>query len=425
MATPITWRNVDGANLDGAQRGMFYAGHQFNAGFDKLGEVLKNREAMDVANWEAQKANNTAAFMQQMRQYQTPEALAAAQASGALDPSRYQAQIDQPLVGAAMDARKPILQQRIIADIQHKDATNAAADAPINDQIRMLRLVGKDAEADALMVTLNRQAPAAEFADAFKQKLVERGYAHNTEGRAADASNRAASTEARAITAQEDLLRNSASTRALQESQTAAAKQALEVSKTTAAAQAKAAETALRVARDAAILEGSPYANGVYNPATDAGPLMELMVKQGIGDSPEERTAIIRRISENASYKVKKVVNGKTISTTVPLPKALVIQSVLGAKDQGMNWWNEGWANTVEKNLKASLDATEIGVDANGVGELQNKVVNGHQLYLQLQKNNIEDPSAAGKAPKGKTPVGQIGFADTIAERQKKTLNPR
>ena len=142
MAGPITWQTVRADNAAESAKAMYYANLAINNGFDKVGEVFKQQVDVNNANWDAQKTNNTAAFMQQMRQYQTPEALAAAQASGALDPSRYKAQIDQPAVANALDARGAILQQREVANIAYNNTVRDNNEAALKEQYKVAALNG-------------------------------------------------------------------------------------------------------------------------------------------------------------------------------------------------------------------------------------------------------------------------------------------
>mgnify|MGYP001765302886 CR=1 FL=1 len=130
MGAPITWRNVEGPDLGQASRGMALAQIGFNNGFDKLGEVLKAQTDQGLANWDAEKANNTAAFMEQMRQYRTPEDFAAAQQAGAFDQARFGAQIDRAAINAALDARPGVLQQRGLAEVQYTNAMQDQKDHP-------------------------------------------------------------------------------------------------------------------------------------------------------------------------------------------------------------------------------------------------------------------------------------------------------
>lgn len=183
MASPITWRNVEGPDLGQAMRGMGLAQVGFNAGFDKLNEVVKDQEKVGFDNWDAQKQNNTQAFLEQMRQYRTPEELAAAQASGQLDTQKYSAQIDRAAVGAALDGRESILQKRGTDGINYKTAVDTAADAPILDQITAATLAKDFDRANALKEQLRRQGVGAKIIDDQQVAFSNRDWQEGDRGR--------------------------------------------------------------------------------------------------------------------------------------------------------------------------------------------------------------------------------------------------
>lgn len=279
MASPITWRNVEGPDLGQASRGLFLAGQTFNQGFDKIGDVLKSREALDAANWEAQKVNNTAAFMQQMRQYQTPEALAAAQASGALDPSRFQAQIDQPLVNSALDARRAILQQRGTADITYKNTMRDDAEAGRRDQFLSAAQLG-----DTLTMNLLRNDPVREQA-----KLEQAGVAANQLRLAAEY---AASEEGRRKAIEADRVLKAPLDRA-----------AIEQTTATSAASAKALEAQAKEHAAAATLRENEAKYGTKEQreaqkAIFQKRLDESLMKDGEFSSTKGRAAITKSLKD-------------------------------------------------------------------------------------------------------------------------------
>lgn len=133
MAQPITWRNVDAPDLRGAGALMGLAGNSLNTGFDKLGEVLKQRQDIASQNWDQQKVNNTQAFMDTLSKYRTPEEYQAALASGELDQQRqgYGAQIDPVAARAAEEARLGILQNRATAANAFTESQRIAKEAPV------------------------------------------------------------------------------------------------------------------------------------------------------------------------------------------------------------------------------------------------------------------------------------------------------
>jgi hypothetical protein len=134
---PITWRNVDAPDLRGASQILGQAQNSLNAALDAFGRPIQMLEATEAKNWQAQKEVNTDQFLQRLQQFKTPEDLAAAQQSGALQQLRdgFGAQIDMKAARDAEQALPGQLQQRFVAnqnyldtkaDISERDATAAA-----------------------------------------------------------------------------------------------------------------------------------------------------------------------------------------------------------------------------------------------------------------------------------------------------------
>ena len=140
MAPPITWRNVDAPDLRGAASMLQLASNGINSGFDKLNQVLQNEQATADANWKVQRDNNTQAFLNSINQYRTPEEYQTALVSGALDPGKYGAQIDQAVVRSALDGRLAILQDRAIKANQFEDQQKAREAQPIVDRLNTMAL---------------------------------------------------------------------------------------------------------------------------------------------------------------------------------------------------------------------------------------------------------------------------------------------
>lgn len=150
MAQPITWRNVDAPSFGEASRMMALAQNGINSGFENFNNILKNEQATVEANWKVQRDNNTQAFLDSINQYRTPEEYQAALTSGALDPSKFGAQIDQAAVRSALDGRLAILQDRAVKANQFAEQQKALEAKPIVDQLSMMALSDdKDVRASA------------------------------------------------------------------------------------------------------------------------------------------------------------------------------------------------------------------------------------------------------------------------------------
>jgi len=144
MAQPITWQNINAPQID-TSRGMSVAGSLFNHGFDKIGEVLKQQEAVGNANWDNTKLNNTNAYMEALASAKTPEELLAKQDLLAQLRQSAGAQMDMPAVLKATDLRAPELQQRAVAENTFKNTMQDAAEDPLKRQALAAKLRGDDA----------------------------------------------------------------------------------------------------------------------------------------------------------------------------------------------------------------------------------------------------------------------------------------
>ena len=113
----ITWRNVDAPGFGESARTLGMAGDSFNNMFGVLNKQLEKQQAIGDQNWQNTANNNTDAFMGEMRKrYQTPEAYAAAQASGEVDALRgqYDAQINVPAARELMYKTPENLQRQAV-----------------------------------------------------------------------------------------------------------------------------------------------------------------------------------------------------------------------------------------------------------------------------------------------------------------------
>lgn len=113
----ITWRNVDAPSFGESARTLGMAGDSFNNMFGVLNKQLEKQQAIGDQNWQNTANNNTDAFMGEMRKrYTTPEAYAAAQASGEVDALRgqYDAQINVPAARELMYKMPENLQRQAV-----------------------------------------------------------------------------------------------------------------------------------------------------------------------------------------------------------------------------------------------------------------------------------------------------------------------
>lgn len=175
MASPITWRNVEAPSNAGVAQLLNGAQNGINSGFDRIGDVLKQREQMDQANWNQQKTNNTQAFMDALGEAKTPEELQAKQAFLANMRQGMGAQIDAPAARAAEEARPGVLQQRAITNNTYDDSQRTRAEAPVVDRITQLALTDPVAAQAALAEAPVKFKAVLQKAigDASQQKVLE------------------------------------------------------------------------------------------------------------------------------------------------------------------------------------------------------------------------------------------------------------
>jgi hypothetical protein len=130
---PITWRNVNAPSFNGVSESLAQAGQSFTGAVDALQQTKDTFE-------DGRTDRNTQAFMDQIAQYQSPEALAEAQQSGAIQKLRDQyggnGLIETSKTNAdAMRGRLTGLRQQETADYDYNRTLNTRADQPFLEQI--------------------------------------------------------------------------------------------------------------------------------------------------------------------------------------------------------------------------------------------------------------------------------------------------
>ena len=153
MAEPITWRTVNGPSLAENFRPMEGAQRAILGSFDQLGNVLKQQEATDQANWNQTKENNTQDFLNKLYSVQGPDKFKQLQDSGELDRmiAANGAQIDRAAARSAMDGRLGVLQNREKQGWEYQDASTDRSQLPIVQQILTHAAAGDKDKAMALM----------------------------------------------------------------------------------------------------------------------------------------------------------------------------------------------------------------------------------------------------------------------------------
>lgn len=364
MGEPITWRNVLAPSLAEASRPLDMAGHYMNNAFDKLQNILQQREQTDINNINAIRANNTQKFLDQLAAFRTPEQLAAAQASGAIDTMRNQfgGLIDRAAVRGAEDARLTTLRDQTLKGQEFADKQQQLKDRPIVDNILSTLYKGDGKKATELL-----DANPHLLGHADVQKKVA-DYMATLDQRGRDATRFTWDKENHQW--QMDKNEYEKTQRPLHERQLRAS---INASETSTAANAYGLERLKQADADAIEaqrlkeqLRGNMYSEGVLGDQHMAD-LRTLMKDNNIGGNDKESDAVDKR-----AYIVKAItkamkngvdieyrdINGKKVQTNIKdIPLAAVKAAILGSND---NWYsfNEGWAGNFEKNLKETLART-------------------------------------------------------------------
>lgn len=179
MATPITWQNINAPDLGSVGRGFESAQRSFGSAFDQLGAMLSQRENTEEKNWQNTRTNNTNAFLDQLAGYRTPEELAAAQQSGALQTlrQRFGSQIDSTAIRGAEEQRINALRTGAKQAGEFEDFSKERAQRIIVDDIRQTMLTNPELAKQMLKENGNlfKGTELARELDGREQELVGRG----------------------------------------------------------------------------------------------------------------------------------------------------------------------------------------------------------------------------------------------------------
>ena len=156
MSNPITWRNINAPDFSDATRGVAAAQQGINQGFDIFNRVLQQRNAVEEANWQQEKVNNTQALMESLYSAKTPEELAMKQAEMGFMKQGMGAQFDGNAVRMAQDGRGEVLQNRALTTQKFEDALQAVADRPAEQEVQAARA---SANPEAAMAALRVKYP--------------------------------------------------------------------------------------------------------------------------------------------------------------------------------------------------------------------------------------------------------------------------
>lgn len=410
MANPITWQNVNAPSLSDSIRPIEQAQRSIGASFDSLGNLLKQREATDTANWNQTKDNNTQEFLNQLYAVQGADNFKKLQQSGELDRliSANGAQIDRAAARSALDGRLSTLQGRDVQEITYNNTMLDDAQAGEVRRINTLALTDPKAASAELAKNpdLRKSFEIAKNIDSQAQTLVDRersatrfGFDQAAELRKVADENQNALLRPLAIKKAQDDLLNGPSQRAAQAAQIAASRESVLTSRATRDRIEADAASARTLKKLGVALDGNIYKEGVYKD-TDSVDIAKLMKDTGAGgDGPgdnDQRRKVLERINKLAQTGIQLTQtgpDGKPVKTTVPLPLGAVKAALLASGDSTISW-NEGYADSFEEILKARLQAVYNKPNANGQPTAANRAVDDYQNFLAIMRgtSDVADP---------------------------------
>jgi hypothetical protein len=370
-----------GASLSEASRPMEAAQRAIQGGIGGLQTLVADQQQIAQAGVDRGNEANVQKFLDRLQGARTPEEVLALQQTGELDTLRSAlTPKDLARVRGAEETRAASLMQQLTAKSTFETQQAAAKAAPIKDQIMSMYMTGdpaQQARAKELFAANPNIPGGAELVksmNAFDQDKATRDFQ--------------AKLNPLKLQEAELSIENNKSSAAYQEEQ-----------RKLLADQRAAQATQNRLQAEAQFLRetGNVYADGVFNP-NDTQALHEMMVKAGIGDDPGERQAVIERLSKIANQELEyRDADGKIRKQSIPVPMSLARQAILGSKDQMFNLWNQGYANTMEKNLRASMRAGLENKDAP-----KNQVVKDFEAYMLNRMGVVAAPPVTGSGKKTK-----------------------
>lgn len=395
----ITWQNINGPSVAQAASPLGDAQKTFGGMFSGFEDILTKRAAMENANWDQTKLNNTNAFLNATQEAKTPEEFAAREGMLREQLKGYGAQVDPMAARAALDGRMTTLQQRAKAEWEFQNAQTDQKEAPIRDEA-LAAIARRDFLTANIIKSGNpgmRNMAAIEQAQATaarnqtvegnqdtkfawegldqKQKEVMRPF----EARKAQSELDTAVAQRSALGAQADASRSAS---ALANANLADRRSAADALKTESAFKAR--------------LKGTMYEGGVYTGknAQEISTLIDSTTGNRLDEA--DKNAMKAFIAKMESEGGIKTANG-----VLPIPLDILKSQILGAKDEGWGW-STGGVNYLERTLKAAMEQTVPGeVDAAGKPTMRSPALDGYNTLLLAQKAAIENPTIA--ATKGGT----------------------
>lgn len=418
MSRPITWQTIQGPDPAAALRPMESAQRSFSNMFSGLESALKERDAVDTANREAQGKKKTQSAIDALYAYQTPEAFEAANKDGTIDKmlTTFGKGIDKAQIRAIRDTRGSQLQEKAKSGWAYGNAALDEKEAPMIDGISGMLAKGDAdsvAQATAAIGQLSNRGQAKMYPrlDARSQELLkrkwdlddrnfsetERGWRKEDRDYLIKTTRPQQEEQARAT-----LAATRASTRNSTLSGDRAAIEITEAQRTIAAREAEA--------RKAGKLEGNRYKDGVYD-ASKLPEFLKNLEAAGVGapgaDGAEVRTRIaaeVKKINDQGGYPISAMTkDGKVFEGRVPLSMTHLFEVAMGADKP---WFDIGDQNRQAEMFLESLNTSFKNSpvkDQRGrpVAGARNALLDDYLQYKAVQQES-EENFRASMAASGK-----------------------
>lgn len=390
MATPITWRTVNGPSLAEASRPLAYAQQAFAGAFDTLKGTLKESEAFDQALWKRQDQAATQDALSKIYQAQNVDQFNALNQSGVLDQATAPngAVIDRAAVNALRDGRVGTLQDRAVREIGFK---NTMLDAAQEADVRAINLMAlqdpkRAQEMLAQRPDLREAVNLARTIDSRTQTLTDRDRATTRFGFDTAEETRRTAEEAQRALLRPFAVKNAQNEQELfpdRKREAELRNQGLENTNNNAdlvrqeiQARIRASNetsnaarlTAERADRDRVAaqevkkldlaLQDNLYKGGLLTP--DSLPDLAALTntnKIGGKDGGDARSYLMERISNLAKNGITRTTigqDGKPVSVNVPVPLSVVKAALLSSTD--INFFgSKGYADSFDKQIESLL----------------------------------------------------------------------
>lgn len=403
MAAPITWQNINAPSFADSSRALALAQQSISGAFDNLKGTLADTQAFNKDLWKRQDQQATQDVLGKIYQAQNVGEFNALNQSGALDQAvaANGAVIDRAAVNALRDGRIGTLQQREKQAGEFSDWTTTREQRPIVNGIMTDIYRGNtDLAAKTLADNPNLlNAPDIQKAlTEHKRKLVLQGredtrFQWDQESQKWKVAEEEQKVRLRPLELQLAQLAPEAKRAqiAASNASTAASEESALTSRATRERIEAEAKKAGDLRKLGAALEGNIYNEGVYKDA-DTVDIAKLMKDTGVAgtgdDAGEKRTKIIERLNALSKNGIEiKGPDGNPV--TVPLPLGAVKASILGANNTLLSW-NEGYADSFEKNLKARMQAIYNRPGPDGKPMAANRAIDDYQNYLAIMRGTAE-----------------------------------